>query len=323
MIPATDEEALTLLTESAAQNQAAKFYTSLGSMPAPGEGCHTALLSVANLGAKAGLDPDTVAEEIQNHIPPGSRDVPEREVWAAVDKAFNSKSKSRDRGVPRVNPDYLAIVTARGRNTTEQKLSTLSRFAIPSDATEQGLMCLRHLFKPTDYIFAGTTFTRSVIEAKKLFHEIESTGVVDVPHICPNTFTGAKHESKSGKPSYRCDAAVLEYRYAVAEFDTIPKDEQIAFWSAIPLPIAALVDSGGKSIHAWINVTGVDDAAGWTDVVRTNLYDGYLIPLGVDRACANPARLSRMPGHYRKEKRSLQRLLYLNPNPKPGSIIDQ
>jgi hypothetical protein len=40
-----------------------------------------------------------------------------------------------------------------------------------------------------------------------------------------------------------------------------------------------------------------------------------LCPLGCDPACRNESRLSRLPGHFRREKNAWQRLLYLNPDP--------
>ena len=98
--------------------------------------------------------------------------------------------------------------------------------------------------------------------------------------------------------------------FAVAEFDNVAYDEQIAFWCAIELPIVALIFSGGKSIHAWICVD-CDDMDDWNDAVRKHLYNKTLIPYGVDRACSNPGRLSRTPGARRKGVS--QDLLYINP----------
>lgn len=62
---------------------------------------------------------------------------------------------------------------------------------------------------------------------------------------------------------------------------------------------------------------GVTDA--WDTLVRHELYGGKgcLARLGGDRACCNPARLSRLPSHFRQGKPGeagrRQRLLYLNP----------
>lgn len=86
---------------------------------------------------------------------------------------------------------------------------------------------------------------------------------------------------------------------AVAEFDNLNRHDQLAFWASIPLPVTALIDSGGKSIHALISIQGVSSCSEWKKRVEDGLYARYLVPLGVDPACRNEARLSRLPGHYR------------------------
>ena len=101
------------------------------------------------------------------------------------------------------------------------------------------------------------------------------------------------------------------------------REDQEAFWFTVIcdklMPVAALIDSGGKSIHAWLRVD-LPDRDAWDKLVRHELYgeQGRLTRLGADRACCNPARLSRLPGHYRRDTADdpgrWQRLLYLNPD---------
>lgn len=130
---------------------------------------------------------------------------------------------------------------------------------------------------------------------------------------CLERVTGQVGLTKDGKPSFRADSCVKAFRFAVAEFDTMPRADQLAFWWAVNLPICALIDSGGKSIHGWIRTDGITTAEQWTDQVEQQLYGRYLTPLGCDGACKNEARLSRMAGHFRREKQKWQRLLYLCP----------
>jgi hypothetical protein len=106
----------------------------------------------------------------------------------------------------------------------------------------------------------------------------------------------------------------------MAEFDTLSREDQLRFWSVVSLPIIALVDTGGKSIHAWLDVSKiakVTSSEKWTTEIKGRLYDRILKPLGVDGACSNPARLSRLPGHLREEKNEYQKLLYLDPGGNP------
>jgi hypothetical protein len=111
---------------------------------------------------------------------------------------------------------------------------------------------------------------------------------------------------------------VCSFRYAVVEFDILSKPEQFAFWYSIItkklLDVAVLLDSGGKSLHAWVRVN-LQDRAAWDHEIGNRFYgeQGVMTVMGADRACRNPSRLSRLAGHYRAEKKNWQALLYLNP----------
>ena len=58
------------------------------------------------------------------------------------------------------------------------------------------------------------------------------------------------------------------------------------------------------------------DGAEWETKVAGMLFPGFLVPMGMDPACKNPARLSRMPGYYRVDTNNIQKCLYLAPEGK-------
>ncbi|MFC1451857.1 hypothetical protein ACFLSJ_00770 [Verrucomicrobiota bacterium] len=125
--------------------------------------------------------------------------------------------------------------------------------------------------------------------------------------------TGDLGPTKNGGMSFRADSCIASFRFATVEFDSVPMDEQAAFWAGVDLPVAAIIDSGGKSLHGWVRVDRPDREA-WEWDVEIGLFARRLVPLGVDAACRNEARLSRMPGFHRAETKRWQRLLYLAPN---------
>lgn len=102
---------------------------------------------------------------------------------------------------------------------------------------------------------------------------------------------------------------VTKFRFALVESDTLPVPEQDALFRKLQLPIAALVHSGGKSLHAIVRV----DAESYEEYRKRVdfLYD-FLGKQGVsiDRQNRNPSRLSRMPGITRNGNR--QRLVATN-----------
>ncbi|MDE8338297.1 AAA family ATPase [Erysipelothrix rhusiopathiae] len=95
---------------------------------------------------------------------------------------------------------------------------------------------------------------------------------------------------------------VTDYRYALVESDSIPVERQNAIIRELELPVATLVYSGGKSIHAVVKV----EAATMEEYrKRVNyLYDVCKKnSLEVDTQNRNAARLSRMPGVVRNGKK--------------------
>ncbi|MDE6784354.1 MAG: AAA family ATPase [Ruminococcus sp.] len=96
---------------------------------------------------------------------------------------------------------------------------------------------------------------------------------------------------------------VTEYHYALVESDKIPVEQQNGIMHELQLPIAALVFTGGKSLHAIVRV----DAGRNYDEYRKCVDFLYNVcdknGLKVDRNNKNPSRLSRMPGVMRNGKK--------------------
>lgn len=95
---------------------------------------------------------------------------------------------------------------------------------------------------------------------------------------------------------------VTRFRFALVESDTLPIAEQDIVFRKLELPIAALVYSGSKSLHAVVRV----DAENYEEYRKRVefLYD-FMEKNGVsiDKQNRNPSRLSRMPGVTRNGNR--------------------
>lgn len=93
---------------------------------------------------------------------------------------------------------------------------------------------------------------------------------------------------------------VAEYRYALVESDNTEIEKQNEILRELELPIACLVYSGGKSLHAIVKV----DAENYPEYRKRvdYLYDVcQKNGIKVDVQNRNPSRLSRMPGVQRGE----------------------
>ena len=96
----------------------------------------------------------------------------------------------------------------------------------------------------------------------------------------------------------RKDADVTSYRYALVECDNMEPGKQLAAIHQMELPCAALVYSGGKSIHAIVRVNAPDYAE-YRKRVEYLYATCQKNGLTLDQQNRNPSRLSRMPGILR------------------------
>lgn len=94
---------------------------------------------------------------------------------------------------------------------------------------------------------------------------------------------------------------VTDFRYALVESDTLEIDRQNALIRELELPVAVLVYSGGKSLHAIVRVEAADYAE-----YRKRVDYIYTVckknGLTLDTQNRNPSRLSRLPGVKRGDK---------------------
>ncbi len=95
---------------------------------------------------------------------------------------------------------------------------------------------------------------------------------------------------------------VVDFRYALVESDTMTVEEQNAIIRQMELPVACLVYSGGKSLHAIVKI----DAENYSEY-RKRVDFLYEIcsknGLKIDTQNKNPSRLSRMPGILRNGRK--------------------
>jgi RecA-family ATPase len=91
---------------------------------------------------------------------------------------------------------------------------------------------------------------------------------------------------------------VTAFRHALVEFDrdeagaSIPKEAQYSTILASGLPVAVLIDSGNKSLHAWVRVDA-PDAAEYKR--RVDLIWAAFEGQALDKQNRNLSRLSRCP----------------------------
>lgn len=180
----------------------------------------------------------------------------------------------------------------------------------PWDPAAQLIAYLRALFEPSDHVaYVTESFmdkdkrrpTKGCWDrtAEQLIKELQACGG-DLGRVLgdydPEVGAWICFNPVDGQG--RRDANITEYRYALVESDENDLDRQAAIIHQMELPLAALVYSGGKSVHAIVKV----DASDYSEyrkrvdyLYNTCRKNG----LQIDQQNRNPSRLSRMPGILR------------------------
>lgn len=227
----------------------------------------------------------------------------EAEARAAILSAYNHTPRE-----PAVaNGTMPAPVSAPTRREpkVERIAPPLSPVTVPEPVADGFLTMLDACFSSTEFVAIaparegdagevaptrGVTMTRDEWKAKALakggIENCFTTTLGLYVRINPMTKGGAKNED------------VTAFRHVLVEFDrdesgtAIPKEQQYAAILASGLPVSALVDSGNKSLHAWVRV----DAPDATEYRRrVDIIWDWFEGRCLDRQNKNPSRLSRCP----------------------------
>ena len=219
--------------------------------------------------------------------------------------------------VPLVDARMTAEIVKRGLGATEEQLRAASPVAVDWPDEEVAWRMVDALYEPDDLLFIGKLTNEGQIDGT-----VRPVGAwVDIlrddgcgySHFIANPLTGVRGTTEDGKPTYLARECVASHRFATVELDSVPSDQQLAFWSALPhLPIAAITHTGGEALQVLVRVDAAD-AAEWASDVAVKLFDQILVPLGVSDRWKSAIRFACLPGHRRTDTGLRYRLLYFAP----------
>lgn len=218
----------------------------------------------------------------------------------------------------RLTPPTPAPAAINSILTNTKKYDSSKRLSVPApmdDATRRFLLAA---FQPGEHIAmadavpndrdgksipkgSGTTATREEWIARLDKHEGDPNKIF-TEQKC-GAFIRVNPVRKNGKS----DGDVTVYRHALVEFDSLSIDDQFSIIKQSGAPCAAILHSGGRSVHAWVRVDAenreeYDSRVAW-------IYS-HFAQYGVDPKNKNPSRFSRLVGVNRGKER--QSLLELN-----------
>jgi hypothetical protein len=182
------------------------------------------------------------------------------------------------------------------------------------------------LYEPGEKLFVTTKLrskegyileagSREALETLRRISIENSEGV----WYLPNPITGQRMKNQNGGLSYRCGAAVSAFKYIAFESDTVRPADWLKFIVKLPIPIAAIFETGGKSVHTLVKVK-VSTLEEWKECAE--ILKNHITPYGADPAMFQIQQTCRLPGCLRGKGGKEQKLLYLNPNPSCKAIYE-
>jgi regulatory protein RepA len=258
-----------------------------------------------------------IPEYLRSRYPKETSGKPDAEIYRAIDGAIRldpqpaATSKRNGKGLPHYERSEPLLSVKRFKRDESAEVSEVPK----ADCSIEQF--LERLFRPEETIcicwdaFKPENSPKWIPRNSGNFAPLEK--ILDLLKRSPGFWPKGNKEPyynpeagvwirvnpiKSGDES-GTDASVASFRHLLVEFDGKPKPEQWAIFRDSKLPISAVIDSGGKSLHAWVRVD-----ANTLEEFRTRqklVYD-YLGDYIDDSGNKNPSRFSRLPGVMREGK---------------------
>jgi hypothetical protein len=230
-------------------------------------------------------------------------------------------------------PVSPAVATERflkGFRCGDMDLAGASPVSLDGDPRFDGALLVGNLYAPGELVNFVTAYETAIEKGGEAKARPVGRGITVERDALVARFENGGSDTGKGGAWLRmnpvdgrgvADVNVTAFRFALLESDKLPVELQLALFARLPLPIAAVLGSGGRSLHAWVKVDARD-----ADEYRATVGEmlAILARCGVDGKNKNPSRLSRLPGARReigKAGDGIQRLLYLNPKPEGKCIL--
>jgi len=251
---------------------------------------------------------------VKHHNPVCDPPWSDQEMRHKVESAFKVSSYKGDSTAPR---KPIEIVKREVPKSFEYRYDGPSKRPIPDEIEDGARRLIRACFREGEGIRivhpelneegketpnAGMTFSREwwLKELDKHNGKVNEKGGMLRRVGDPGIYV-AINPLEQGKVA---DANVTDYRHALLEFDELDTEKQWQLYVESELPIAAVIHSGVRSLHAWVKVNAKDRKE-YKERVEA-IYD-HFSAYNPDTKNKNPSRLSRLPNCIRMGAR--QRLL--------------
>jgi hypothetical protein len=250
----------------------------------------------------AGLSLDQQLEILRYKFASYYRPIEDREIENAIRSAMNTGGGVQKEKLPKVNKELRQAALESSPYKTLADLKSASKVETP-ELLSSGAV-LDRLFSADQLVCMAADKTSAQTKLRDHFSGREES----LPFVVPNAMSAEWGLSTSGRKSSRCNNNVGPITRTVVEFDSGTLDEQASLIGAIGacgVPLEMVLWSGGKSLHAWFDLSNLADE-------ERQKFLRYAAALGADKATFVPCQLCRTPNAIRKENGNRQEVLLLN-----------
>lgn len=233
-------------------------------------------------------------------------------------------------GVKPTSPAEAAERFLKGFRCGDADLIAASPVTLDGDPRFDGALLVGNMYAPGELINFVTEYETAIEKSGEVKARPVGRGITLERDALLARFRERGSDSGRGGAWLRmnpvdgrgiADVNVTAFPFALLESDKLPLELQVSLIAKLPLPVAAILGSGGRSVHAWVKVDA-QHADEYRATVARML--GLLAKFGIDGKNKNPSRLSRLPGARREIGAvgdGIQRLLYLNPAPTGKAML--
>lgn len=268
--------------------------------PTTGNGVHPWILSQANRCRNGGLDPEATAQSLVEAVRDCGRAVPDREINAAVEKAFASigvasetravgpaGKKQPRKSVPSrvaLNHGLIESIAASGLGIANLWEASPILFADERSHAEEII----------DTLFPGDPLlcvAKGIPDYAQTMPRSSWRGRLDsCSLVVPSPMSAVTGINLDGQVSKRCLDNTGPRRFLVVEFDSGTLDSQAARMLHLAqfAPLCLALHSGSKSLHGWFKVVGFPEK-------QVFKFFRYAVSLGADYHTWTPCQMVRIP----------------------------
>jgi len=277
---------------------ALKFYESMCKEPFS-DGNHDRLLTLCRAGRNVNLSNNQIVSIMQSNTPFSKhRKIHDSDIYRALGSHSQGKSAGRG-GEPVAERTPINMEKIKGIMIDDISIFSYDQDRCP---TVQACDFMDTLYHPSEKICVGG---------------FKATKVYKISDCMINTATSKivpEFVSVNPLRLKRLDVNCTSFRYGVLESDKIPIGDSLKLYAGMIAkgmikPVTVTL-SGSKSVHC-IYRTKIKTLDEWHEKLKP-FYKDLFHELGFDHCTSNPSRLTRLAGHFRKEKGNLQQLLYIN-----------